>query len=215
MDNYKISVVIPTIWSSDLIFESISKLDKCDAIGEIIIINNKPSKNVCTYKSNKIIEYQFSENIFVNPAWNFGVKHAKFNKICLLNDDVIVDELAFYYALFLLDNNEIGIIGASKTCFKQSDIYNIEKILVRNRGFGTMLFLTKQNYNPIPDDLKIWFGDDWLIKYYEGRVFRMKGPFIRTVMSSSSENPEFKSIIDNDVKNSLKYELPWSNDFED
>lgn len=30
-------------------------------------------------------------------------------------------------------------------------------------GFGSALFMRRSDYSFIPDELKIWFGDDWLI----------------------------------------------------
>lgn len=212
--NYKISVIIPTIWSSNVIYHSVDRLQKMDIIGEIIIINNRPSSCENSIVGEKIRQYDFEENLYVNAAWNFGVSKASHEKICILNDDVLMDDLGFYYALFLLDNPSIGIVGISKECLKHRSDYRVEHISVRNRGYGTVMFLRKSEYTPIPDDLRIWFGDDWLIKHKEGRIFRMVGPYVETVMSTSSGSPEFQEVINQDVQNSIKYNLPWSSDFE-
>jgi glycosyltransferase involved in cell wall biosynthesis len=210
----KISVVIPTIWNSNLIHESLEQLVANFIVGEILIIDNRPAARRDVPESPKIVVHSFDRNLYVNPAWNYGVLNSKYEKICLLNDDAVVDDLAFAYAFFMLDNPSIGVIGTSKPSFINSEKYFLEQIQVRNRGFGTMMFFNKTSYTPIPEDLKIWFGDDWMIKSYEGRVFRMRGPYIKTEISSSSGSPEFQSVIDEDIKNSIKYQLPWSNDYE-
>ena len=212
--DYKISVIIPTIWSTDYIYESVEIMSKIDIIDEIIIINNRPSACKRKLEFDKVKEFSFDENLYVNAAWNFGVYKSKNEKICILNDDVLIDSLAFYYALFLLDDIKIGVIGISKICFIGATDYKVEKIETRNRGYGTVMFLRKSEYVPIPEDLKIWFGDDWIIKNNVDRVYRMSGPFVKTIMSSTSSSEEFTQIINNDVSNSIKYQLPWSNDYE-
>jgi hypothetical protein len=121
-----------------------------------------------------------------------------------------------------LDESRVGLVGLSKSCYDLSDAHldyrernwHLEQISVRNRGFGCALFIKKENYVPIPDDLKIWFGDDWLVKKLDGKVFRLHGGKIWADMSQSVDNPAFKQIVDQDVQNSLKYQLPWSNDFD-
>lgn len=205
------SVIIPTIWSSESIFPLIDSLCKCSCIGEIILINNK-SNISHIFDSNKIREFVFASNQYVNPSWNFGVLESKYPYICLLNDDIEIDIEAFHYMDGILESLD-GVVGISKSCYIDRSSYYIEKISVRNRGWGCAIFLKKENYYTIPDDLRIWFGDDWLIKMNPDRVFRLNGPKIVTKMSESSEVPEFKIVIDQDVANSIKYELPWSNDY--
>jgi GT2 family glycosyltransferase len=82
-------------------------------IGEIIIINNSEQKDLdkefAEYKE-KIKFLSYGINIGCNPAWNIGVQYAKYDKICLLNDDVIFD-LTLFDKLDLLNNLETGIVG--------------------------------------------------------------------------------------------------------
>lgn len=211
----KITVIIPTIWSTDIILKSIENLEKSNIIDEIIIINNRP-KLTKHIHSNKVKIFNFEKNLYVNESWNIGISKSSNEYICLLNDDIIIDDnFTFDYASKCLDSKQVGLIGIDKCCFKHNDIFLIEKISIRNRGYGTMIFLKKSEFIPIPNDLKIWFGDDWLIKIFENRVYKLRGPYIWTHMSSSSNLPEFINIINDDIENSKKYNLPWSNDFED
>jgi glycosyltransferase involved in cell wall biosynthesis len=220
--NYEFTIVIPTIWSSDKIYDSVAQLNSSYGVGEIIIINNKPSACKRKIEGEKVREFVFEENQFVNPSWNFGVANAKFSKVCLLNDDVILEDMILHFMTLRLEESHVGIVGLSKGCYDLSDAHTdyrtrtwgLEPITVRNRGFGCAIFFRKENYVPIPDDLKIWFGDDWLIKQNPGRVFRLHGGKVWADMSQSVENPEVKAIVDADVQNSLKYNLPWSNDYD-
>jgi len=140
-------------------------------IGEIIIINNSEQKDLdkefAEYKE-KIKFLSYGINIGCNPAWNIGVQYAKYDKICLLNDDVIFD-LTLFDKLDLLNNLETGIVGLCPGVkdFNQPPFINGEiKILPWNHehtyGYGCLMFIHKKNYIPIPKELKIYYGDNWL-----------------------------------------------------
>jgi hypothetical protein len=60
----------------------------------------------------------------------------------------------------------------------------------------------------------IHFGDDYLIKKLEGYAWRIEGLKIESKISTSVDSSDIiKKIIEQDNLNSLKYELPWSNDY--
>ena len=86
----KFSIVVPTMWRFNLFADFLVKLVQVDAVGEIIIINNameaKPDHSIFAHP--KIKMHDFKLNIFVNPAWNYGVSVAKYDNICIMNDDV-------------------------------------------------------------------------------------------------------------------------------
>jgi hypothetical protein len=74
--------------------------------------------------------------------------------------------------------------------------------------------LKKNNYVWIPNDLKIYFGDDYLIKQLSGYVWKIEGLKITSEIATSVvSTDDFRSIIEEDTRNSIKYELPWSNDY--
>jgi glycosyltransferase involved in cell wall biosynthesis len=216
--NYLFTVVIPTMWASDKIYESVKNLESCEAVGEIIIIDNNPSACKKPLTGDKVKHFPFSDNIFVNPAWNFGAHNATHDKVCLLNDDIVIEDIAFHFLSSQLERSDVGIIGLAKSCYKNNEIENrpfyLEKMTMRNRGWGCAIFFKKENYVKIPPDLKIWFGDDWLIKMNEGKVFRVHGPKVVADISQTSESPTVQVVVNQDVQNSIKYNLPWSNDFD-
>jgi hypothetical protein len=211
------SVVLPTIWSPKIedIDGFINKLQNCDLVDEIILINNAPQKYSGRYSVlSKIRELKY-DNIYVNPAWNVGVYQSKNELVCILNDDVDFNLDVFGFMKEQLDRDDVKIIGASKSSYhRESDgDFNLEKVKVRNSGWACIMFFKKKNWTIIPSDLKIYFGDDYLIKKLEGFVWKIEGLKIKSdVGVSINSNPHLNSIIEQDTKNSLIYGLPWSSD---
>ena len=211
------SVILPTIWSPNIedIDGFINKLQNCDLVDEIILINNAPQKYSGRYSVlSKIRELKY-DNIYVNPAWNVGVYQSKNELVCILNDDVDFNLDVFGFMKEQLDRDDVKIIGASKSSYHRDsdgDFY-LEKVEVRNSGWGCIMFLKKKNWAIIPSDLKIYFGDDYLIKKLEGFVWKIEGLKIKSdVGVSINSNPHLNYIIEQDTKNSLIYGLPWSSD---
>lgn len=173
-----ISIIIPTLWQSDCIYETIRtfKQDKVPG-SELIIIDNANSD----FEEEEITILKQPENIFVNPAWNLGVELAKNDIICLLNDDITIN-------LKTLFNNiphfpEYGIIGfdanrnLTQTINNDDDVFELEEAPCRTLGFGCMMIMPKSHYEPIPPELKIYFGDDmlyWLNKdFFKRKIYNV------------------------------------------
>lgn len=208
------SVIIPTIWKSNIIYRLIENLSKSDLVGEIILINNNIHEEKLI-SNPKVKEYKF-KNLYVNPSWNFGISVSNYDNICICNDDILFNIDIFKFAENNIENRIIGVDKDSYTIKKDSE-YKLSKILTRNKGWGCLIFMEKKNYKIIPDDLKIWFGDDWIIKNNIDIIYKLSGLSIKSnineIGGNSSSNDEFKDIINNDVSNSIKYNLPWSNDY--
>ena len=69
-----------------------------------------------------------------------------------------------------------------------------------------MFFIKKSKWVSIPEDLLIWFGDDWINKTIEPiQSIYIKGG-INTEMSTSSGQIEMNRIVDSDVNTwTIKY----------
>src|SRR5574343_47874 len=103
-----VSVIIPTLMRISRIYQTLIELSKCSHVGEIILIDN--TTNTIPIKLDKLTHICEGINTYVNPAWNKGVKLAKYDKLCILNDDVWFDwdklgEISEFIS------EEIGIIG--------------------------------------------------------------------------------------------------------
>lgn len=167
----KFSIVIPTMWRINEIFlPFLSELSNHSRVGEIIIIDNDhkrfPDDPCLTHE--KIHIHDFGKNIYVNPAWNFGVEQSQYNKICILNDDMYFDTDLFDK----IDEYVIPENGVSGLCpgldeFKQPK-YTDGSINIKQwnsehtYGFGCLMFIHKESWVKIPDGLDIYFGDNFI-----------------------------------------------------
>jgi len=159
----KVSVIIPTIWKSEYTMELLERYSKSDYVGEIILIDNAPMKDIVM---DKIIHIKEAENTYVNPAWNKGYELAfpTIDKLCFLNDDVITDWDIFdkmdYDGMI---TEERGMIGPNESCWKGLNTSpGIPSVSRRDNCYGCLFFMHKNSYVPIPEDLLIHYGDDWL-----------------------------------------------------
>jgi hypothetical protein len=66
-------------------------LSRVDAVGEIILLDN--TTNTKEYKLNKLVHVLNGENIYVNPAWNWGIELAKKKQASRNSDKWIVTSL--------------------------------------------------------------------------------------------------------------------------
>jgi GT2 family glycosyltransferase len=166
-----ISVIIPTMWKHDEFRKTLSNILIDTLVSEVIIINNdvnnKPDYKILSHDKIKI--YDFQENIYVNPAWNFGVEKAKNNILAFISDDVEFDTRVFRKVYDLISSTEnIGFIGVlTRYLHEYGEIYDrhftdgsIEIIdNFPTSTFGALFFMTKESWKPIPNDLKIVNGE--------------------------------------------------------
>ena len=200
-----ITFIIPTLWKSDKIkgtIESIIKSDRKDV--ELIIIDNLNS-NYST-SDPRITVVKVKNNIYVNPAWNIGATLARNEYICLLNDDISlnVDCLLNNFEKFKESAPDFGMIGLhndniinglnSNSINSDNDNLELEELDCRVYGFGCMMILKKANYVQIPNEFKVFFGDDYLYFYnkdLKGRkIYQIKG--LKTPGDVSVTSKEFE-----------------------
>jgi len=204
MDKY--TVVIPTIWKSEYTYELLKRLSDSEYVGEIILIDNASELNK-EINIQKVIHIKEQENTYVNPAWNKGVNLASHNNITIVNDDIIfdVDEYYSYFAQ-LLEINEfknIGFIGSHSENYKLEKSQNPSFEEYDNKtntgGWGCLFSFHKSNWKPIPNELKIWYGDNW-IHLVSNPILHLRGIKIETKMSTSSDLEEMNPIKENDTR---------------
>ena len=202
-----ISVVIPTMWKFRPFLQFLEDLLDSPAVGEVIIINNDAAKTPVDHvlSNPKVRMYDFGKNIYVNPAWNFGVAQSKFDKICLLNDDVIVD-LKLFARMDKFLNNEIGLCGISpglKEEFGQVPITSGEIDIVHcnvpynhrtHFGLGTLMFFHRDVYIPIIQGLDLYWGDNFI---YDTLFYKMNENYLITNCFYHSPNAQTTSTIQN------------------
>ena len=152
------------------------------SVGQVILINNNEAEapSLPCLDDPKVTVVTPEKNIYVNPAWNLGVKMSSYDKVCIYSDDVIVDLDLFTKADEFL-NTSVGVLGVCPGNTEQNqpavttgEIQIVEwpsTQFISNWGFGSCFFMMRENWKEIPEPLKIWYGDyyQWECSMKEGR----------------------------------------------
>jgi hypothetical protein len=163
---------MPTIWKAEEIYKSIEQFKRLQYKNvELIIIDNTHSN---FYDNDpRIIVVKCSNNIFVNPAWNIGVKLARNKYICLLNDDIYFNYIPLInsFPQFIESYPNLGLIGFNNLTLKIDGELNddndklelFDTTLSLPYAYGCCLFLKKEDYIQLDESYKIFYGDTLLI----------------------------------------------------
>lgn len=205
------SVIIPTIWRSSYITDIVEYLNTISCVGEIIIIDNDITHSKDFSYLQKIKYIKNPTNNYVSPSWNQGFEIASYDKLCLLNDDVLVHEDVF----FLMDSfisESVGLVGLSSEVYEnvKEHIYElrsptsitIKPSIQRNFGYGCCMFIHKNNYIPIPSEMKIQYGDDFIFYNQERINYVLDGFEIIGKISASLLDDNLQTI-NKDVVNAI------------
>ena len=168
----KYSIVVPSMWRArDQFVKFVDQLCQHPAVDEIIIIDNAHDHTPPELQHEKIHIFDFDGNIYVNPAWNFGVEISRNDRICIVNDDVTFD-LDLFERLQYLISPAAGVFGLCPGVaeFNQPAVTGGAIDIVpwtdqHTYGFGCLMFLHKQSWQPIPKGLDIYFGDNYLFDW--------------------------------------------------
>jgi len=202
----KFSVIIPTMWKSEYVEELLKRFSESDYVGEIILIDNAPELKK-EINLEKVIHIRESENTFCNPAWNKGVTLSKYDNISMPSDDIMLD-VNEYYSYFeqLLQINDfknLGFIGSHSENYeldKSENPHFEEYDNITNKGGWACIFsFHKSNWKPIPNELKIWYGDNWIHMVCRP-ILQLRGMKIETKMSTTSNLEEMTPVKENDTK---------------
>jgi hypothetical protein len=198
------SIIIPTLWKQNLkdFKEVLHNLESCDLVSEIILIDNDKNFNIsekliCFEGISKLNKIEMYENIYVNPSWNIGVMLSKCDWIVILNDDFwsnpqVGDIIRWHNNQ---PNKEESLFGIHSYCYPSfGDVTGYKKNYEDGTfrtielppidcefggmglGWGCLLILHKKNWKQIPNELKIWCGDDFIYENWEDHksIFSIK-----------------------------------------
>ncbi|WP_371029234.1 glycosyltransferase family 2 protein [Pseudoclavibacter sp. JSM 162008] len=210
MKSARFSVIIPTLQKSERLKDLIARCVAHPLVKEILIINN--SVVPLEFASPKVRVLQQSANIYVNPAWNLGAKEATAELLAIVNDDVLFHDEALTYSARLLKHHPIGIVGPDLSTFNQLESGRISYRLARPdatvRYFGTFMCLRRRDYVPIPEEMRIWGGDDWLIAHQSLPPAVLIRTQFETDMSTTSSSPEFQRLRVDEYEAAERWVLP-------
>ena len=216
----KLSVVIPTLQkNTDLLINLLKILEQDNAVDEIILIDN--SRKGLSYTNNKLKIIIPEKNLFVNPSWNYGTKFAKNNIVALLNDDIMIAPKFCSNVINKMDY-KMGCVGACAECLLETEniVYNVEDSIdmkltpidLITYHWGVAIFYYKSSFRQIPDEIKIFRGDDWL--FYENKStsrqnYYIEGQKIYHYGSLTSRSKALKPIGRRDRYYYRKYTKKW------
>ena len=208
----KVSVIIPTLWKAKQFTDHlVNVLVEDESVGEIIIIDNAPT-DFC-YTDEKVCTLKQSENLYVNPSWNLGIEESDYDKFIILNDDIIIP-YNFVYELESSLTEDRGIVGVDYKAVIATDGFmdenitfldrkiTLKSIRMRDWGFGIVIAGNKKSYHEIPENIRIWHGDDYLVQLNNERTktsYVIDNVPIFTKMSATSDLAEFEEIKDIDI----------------
>ena len=209
------SVIIPTLWKCDRLNETLKELNSHPLVGEILLFDNTVNEIPITDlpKLKHILE---GRNTYVTSPWNKGALMAQYDKLLVLNDDNWID-WNILYSLSDFITEEVGLIGMDEKNHHMTETnyeIGLEPIEHRNGGYGCVLFVHKNSWIPIPEEMKIWGQDDWLFvknrnygkQNYKLVNFKVNGSVSLTVDSLSNDD-EINQIKQNDLLLKEKYKL--------
>lgn len=220
----KYLVGIPCLYGAEHTREAIESVVHKDNVHVLLIDNGaeqsvKDVINSYSKRSNVFIIHN-KENIYVNPAWNqiidfflkvnndpmlnvFGVI---FDYLLIMNSDLICHPKLFDVLDSSLNEKEIPIpvISTDKNILN-SKLPTQEKKIVYEGIPGVLIILNRLQADmifPIPDTLKVWFGDNWI--YDNLRLIGFKTVILSDLITyhSGSQNVSkvkgIGAIIEND-----------------
>ena len=208
MDKY--SVIIPTLWKSDRTKKLINDLKECEYVDEIIIIDNTCTEEMDMNHPNKVRMVSKGENIYVNPAWNWGIELAKNECVALVNDDINFDPNIFG----VINENVLtysGIIGMGEGNYKdpideeRGPYIEIWKPGINDWGWGCMILLKKAHWKPIPNEIKIWYGDNFIKDVNSVAKGCLRNFRVETEMSTTSDEKEWDEVKKQDYEYFINY----------
>ena len=206
----KYSVIIPTLWKSNRTHKLLSDLIKCQYVDEIILIDNAGKFFEYYEALDKVKLVKVEENIYVNPAWNLGIKIAKNDLIALVNDDINFDTNVFG----VIDENilnQFGIVGMGEGNYKEQmdetkgPYLDVWKPGVNDWGWGCMILLDKKNWIDIPDNIKIWYGDNIIKDVNPSPKACLRNFKVETEMSTTSDEKKWDDVKKKDYENFINY----------
>jgi hypothetical protein len=200
----KILVGIPVIYCDECVKLCLESLSSQAA--DLIIVDNDSTPEI-----KKMIKdlptIVNPKNVYVNPAWNQLMKYfleTDHDYLIILNSDMILENGA-------IDKIRNIDIDSEKTIVlpNVSDHHISEGILTIDWGFpGIMIVLTRKMVEivyPIPNTLKLWFGDDWVFKRLKKNGYQLQIHYgIKAKHSGSrsiSSLKEAESLIECDKVN--------------
>ncbi len=214
-----LQLVIPTLWKPTTLVATLEHYLAASVVERVVLIDNAPNlrpAGIEELRQHKKLELLAqSENLFVNRAWNVGMAKIGDQEalVGILNDDILIPDGVL---MLLLDQAPapgvvVGLLppGETNTSFALVPFpyrpdYSIGQ---QCQGFGSALFLRRGDFTPIPPELKIWFGDDWILRQAK-QVLGLRSALIsmdrHVTMGAMRASPDFRQLLASDKRHAGK-----------
>jgi len=159
----KILVGIPVIYCYECVDNCVKHLRGQSADVLIVDNNAEPTIKDLIKPYQKIVN---QSNVYVNPAWNQLMQaflNSEYDLLVILNSDLYIKhDLIHKLKQLKIDEDKIMV------CLNLVHDFNGEPrtaTVIPSGAAGVFLALTKtmaKAVYPIPDPLKLWFGDNWI-----------------------------------------------------
>jgi glycosyltransferase involved in cell wall biosynthesis len=206
-----ISVIVPTMWKANyFFFNMLQILEASDYVKEVIVIDNNP--NECPKeeieKFSKVTLFTAGKNLYFNRAINVGVELSSEEILCFLNDDVIFDMKVLEFVSKNIQK-EHGMISPHPKYFNRINenqelikVLKLEPTEKELDGFGCTMFVLRENFARIPQEIVFHWGDVFMYRMHEklGRVNQtLHNWVVATPMRvTTAAVPEIGGIIQKD-----------------
>lgn len=199
-----ISVIMPSLFMIDGTVERIKQVCAHPLVGEFIVIDNTIEGGNIKEDIPKLVYIEEKKNTFVNPAWNKGVSLAKYDKLMFLNDDVITD-FALIDKVYDYITEDRGMIGIGEGCWeKTGEVFEIKPVYEFPGAYACLFFMHKNSYRNIPEELKVWYGDNWLFDKTGKQPYKFVNWKLDGYISATISTPKIFPIAKED-------EIAWIN----
>lgn len=218
----KIDVIIPTIMSTDpdVFGWTLAQCQTSPVVGKIIVIDNTGGQfhdrlgALEGFMHKLEVHDGEAHGFYVNDAWNFGIQESDAEYYLLLNDDILMDRHVLETAVDQMEKHkDIALLTVATQ--NNVNIDNYEKIDHRgaspdlspklpNNRQGWLMIGRKKQWEPIPEGLKLFYGDDWI--YHKAKKkgqIRILSKCVVSHFQSSSVNKNIgrlRPIIKEDEK---------------
>jgi glycosyltransferase involved in cell wall biosynthesis len=208
----KYSAIVPTMLKSPRFFKLVDDLIKSEYVDEVIVIDNS-GKTEPSIESHPKLNYVCEgRNTGCNPAWNKGVELSKNDLLVIVNDDVnfdpiilsvLTDEMIEQHGIVGMGvGNWDGYNGVPFT-YEGNPYLEEWRPGVNDAGWASLFMLKKSQWIPIPEDIIVWYGDNFIKDVNPVKKSILRGFRCETDMSTTTDLPELDEIKKQDLKNWL------------
>lgn len=214
-----IDIIIPTLLSGDrsILEWTLDQANKSPVVKNIIVVDNTETGSF-TSSLDKVIVLSNKKNLFVNPSWNLGMEHVTSEYYMICNDDILSSTAIYNITNEALSDESIGLLTfrtiergdinsyvREMSNIKHNDIKHSVDIPNDGRQGWIMAGRVSQ-WVPIPKDLLIWCGDDFIYRLIKQRGLKcviFDYPVVHhknTTINKVRNNVNIKPILENDKR---------------